>query len=81
VIRVQAAYALAGIVFAAIAAFSVFDCGNAKRWNNTAFWGLFALSFLAGDRLGDLANGLLVIAMVVIGGVGGIGVTRPASTT
>jgi uncharacterized membrane protein len=81
VIRVQAAYALAGIVFAVIAAFSAFDRANAKRWNNTAFWGLFALSFLAGDALGDLANGLLVIAMVLVAAVGGLGVTRPATTT
>jgi len=81
VIRVQAAYALAGIVFAVIAAFSAFDRANAKRWNNTAFWGLFALSFLIGDWLGDLANGALVIAMAGVGAIGGIGVTRPATTT
>jgi len=80
-IRVQAALALAGVVFAAIAVFSAFDRGNAKRWNNTAFWGLFAVSFLAGDALGDLGNGVLVIAMVAIGAVGGLGVTRPATTT
>lgn len=80
-IRVQAAYALAGAVFAAIAIFSAFDRTNRKRWNNAAFWGLFALSFLAGDALGDLANGALVIAMVAIGAVGGIGVTKPATTT
>ena len=80
-IRVQAAYALAGIVFAGIAAFSAFDRANAKRWNNAAFWGLFALSFLIGDALGDLANGALVIVMVLVGALGGIGVTRPATTT
>ncbi|MDQ2861447.1 MAG: DUF979 domain-containing protein, partial [Pseudomonadota bacterium] len=80
-IRVQAAYALAGVVFAAIAVFSAFDRANRKRWNNTAFWGLFALSFLAGDALGDFGNGVLVIAMVGIGAVGGVGVTKPATTT
>jgi len=81
VIGVEAAYALAGVVFTAIAAFSALDRTHPKRWNNTAFWGLFALSFLAGRWLGDFANGLLVIAMVLIGGVGGIGVTQPATTT
>jgi len=80
-IGVEAAYALAGVVFAAIALFSAMDRVNARRWNNTAFWGLFALSFLAGRWLGDFGNGLLVIAMVLIGGVGGIGVTQPATTT
>jgi uncharacterized membrane protein len=80
-IGVGVAYALAGLVFAAVAVASVGDRANPKRWNNTAFWGLFAVSFLAGGRLGDFANGLLVLAMVLIGGIGGIAVTRPATTT
>ena len=31
-----------------------------KRFGNAAFWGLMALSLLAGDRIGDVGNGLLV---------------------
>jgi uncharacterized membrane protein len=80
-IKVQAVYALAGVVFAAVAVFSAFDATNRKRWNNTAFWGLFATSFLAGDLLGDLGNGLLVLTMVLIAGVGGLGHGKPATTT
>ena len=80
-IGVQAAYALAGLMFAAIAVFSALDRGSAKRWNNAVFWALFALSFLAGDALGDLGNGALVIVMVLVGGAGGIAVTRPPTTT
>ncbi|MDB5454939.1 MAG: rane protein [Caulobacter sp.] len=80
-IRVEAAYVLAGLIFGAIAVFSARDSGNPKRWNNTAFWGLFALSFLAGGRLGNFGNGLLVLAMVLIGGLGGIGLSKPATTT
>jgi uncharacterized membrane protein len=80
-IGVGLAYVVAGLVFAAVAVASAGDRANPKRWNNTAFWGLFAVSFLAGGRLGDFANGLLVLAMVLVGGIGGIGVTRPASTT
>jgi len=80
-IGVEWAYRLAGGVFAVIALASAFDKANRKRWNNAAFWGLFALSFLAGSRLGDLANGALVIAMVAMGGLGGIGVSKPATTS
>ncbi|MFM5947715.1 MAG: DUF979 domain-containing protein [Novosphingobium sp.] len=66
-------YLVAGAVFAAFAALSARDTGNPKRWGNTAFWALLALSMLAGDRLGDFANGLLVLALVAIAGLGGLG--------
>ena len=69
-------YILAGIVFGAIALLSALDRSNPKRWANAAFWGLFATSFLVGDQLGDLGNGILVIAMVVIAGVFGLGLGR-----
>ena len=80
-IGVGFAYVLAGIVFAVIALFSAFDTANARRWANTAFWGLFALSFLAGSWLGDFANGLIVIALALVAGFGKMGVSRPATTT
>jgi uncharacterized membrane protein len=72
-IGVGAVYVLAGILFAAIAAFSAVDRTNPRRWGNAAFWGLFALGFLAGDRLGDFNNGLLVLALALIGGLGAMG--------
>ncbi|NCU12920.1 MAG: DUF979 family protein, partial [Sphingomonadaceae bacterium] len=57
-------YILAGITFAAFALLSAGDASNPRRWGNAAFWGLLALSMLAGDHLGDFGNGLLVIALV-----------------
>jgi uncharacterized membrane protein len=80
-IRVGAAYVLIGTLFAAIAVFSAVDRENPKRWGNAAFWGLFAVSFLFGDVLGNLGNGVLVLSLVLIGGLGGIGLSRPATTT
>ena len=74
-------YILAGLVFGAIALLSAFDHTNPKRWANALFWGLFSTSFLAGDYLGDLGNGALVLAMVAIAGIVGLGVGRPATTT
>ena len=66
-------YIVAGLVFAAAALLSARDPGNRKRWVNASFWGLLALSMLAGDRLSDLGNGLLVIALVVVAAMGGLG--------
>ncbi|MFD1786536.1 DUF979 domain-containing protein [Sphingomonas floccifaciens] len=59
-------YAVAGLTFAAFAALSLRD----RRWANGAFHALIALSFLAGDRLGDVANGVLVLALVGIAASG-----------
>lgn len=72
-IGLGAVYALAGLGFAAFAALSARDASNPRRLANAAFWGLLALSMLAGDRLGDFANGLLALALVGIAGLGGLG--------
>lgn len=66
-------YTLAGLTFLAFAVLSLRDASNPKRWGNGAFWALLALSMLAGDRLGDFANGLLVLALVAIAGTGQLG--------
>lgn len=73
-------YILAGITFAAFALLSAQDGTNPKRWGNAAFWALLALSMLAGERLGDFANGLLVLALVAIAGLGGMGRSTERST-
>jgi uncharacterized membrane protein len=80
VIGIGPVYLLAGLLFAFIAILSAGDRNNPRRWMNAAFWGLFALSFLAGDRLTDFGNGLLIFAMVVVAGAFGLGVGRPATT-
>ena len=66
-------YIVAGLVFAAAALLSARDASNRKRWVNASFWALLAVSMLAGDRLGDLGNGLLVIALVAVAALGGLG--------
>ena len=80
-IGVAQVYALVGLMFAAVAVLSVRDKENPRRWGNGAFWGLVAISFLAGDRIGGFANGLLVIALALIAGLGGLGQGRPATTS
>ena len=73
-------YVVGGLFFAAVAWLSWRDRDHRHRGRAAAFWGLLALSFLAGDRLGDIGNGLLVLALAVLATLGiGTG-TRPTST-
>lgn len=62
-------YMLAGAVFASFALGSARESSNRKRWGNTLFWSLLAASFWFGDLIGDLGNGLLVLALVAIAGM------------
>jgi uncharacterized membrane protein len=80
-ITVQWAYSLAGLMFAAFSGLSLLDRTNRKRFGNTAFWGLMALSLIAGSWLGDFANGLLVLALAGIAGFGLMGKGAPQSTS
>lgn len=67
-------------MFAGIAVRSVGDRSNRRRFGNAAFWGLLAVSFLFGSELGDLVNGLLVLALTVLGATA-MGLGSPATTT
>lgn len=79
-IGLEVLYVIGGAFFAAMSVLSARDASNPKRWKNTAFWGLFAASFLFGSHLPDFANGLLVIAMVLTAGFGGLGLGLPGTT-
>ncbi len=68
-------YGAAGIVFAIFALLSARD----RRLANAAFFALVALSFLAGDRLGDVANGVLVLTLVAIAASGRMKRAAPAA--
>jgi uncharacterized membrane protein len=81
VIGLPFVYALAGLVFGAFAVLSAGDGANPKRLGNAAFWGLLAVSFLFGDRLGDMLDGVLLLALAGVAGLGGLGRGRPATTT
>ena len=74
-------YALAGAAFAGFAISSARDRTNPKRWGNAAFWGLLTVSFWFGDFLGDVGNGVLVLALVAIAGAHLLGKGARPSTT
>ena len=73
-------YVIGGLFFAASAWFSARDRSNPHRLRAAAFWTLLALNFLAGDRLGDLGNGLLVVGLAVIAALGMGRSTQSTST-
>ena len=74
-------YVLAGAMFAAFGILSLGDRSNPKRLGNCAFWSLMALSLLAGDRIGDVANGVLVLGLAGLGGFNLIGRSHPPTTS
>jgi uncharacterized membrane protein len=74
-------YILTGLAFASFALSSVRDTVNPRRWGNAAFWALVAVSFWFGDLLGDVGNGVLVLALVALAGVHALGRSAGESTT
>lgn len=71
------AYAVAGAIFAGFAALGIRD----RRPGNAAFHALLALSFIAGDQLGDIGNGVLVLVLVTLAGTGALKRSAPATTS
>lgn len=70
-------YLLAGAFFVLWSILSLRD----KRFGNAGFWGILAVSFLAGSHLSDLANGAIVLALVTIAGLGGLRRSEPETTS
>jgi uncharacterized membrane protein len=65
-ITLEHVYLLTGTMFAVFAIGRARDRSSPRRWRSAAFWGTYALSFLAGSRLPDLANGIILIVLVVL---------------
>lgn len=61
-------YAIGGAFFLAFALLSATDRTNSKRWGNAVFYALLATSFWAGDAIGDVGNGVLVLGLVAVAG-------------
>lgn len=74
-------FIFAGAVFASFALGSARNAANPKRWGNTAFWMLLAISFWFGDLLGDIGNGVLVLALVALAGMHLLGRSEGRTTT
>ena len=74
-------YPAAGLVFLAFAGSAFADRTNPKRLGNVAFHALIALSLIAGDRLGDLGNGVLLLGLAAVAGLGLMGQGAQATTS
>jgi uncharacterized membrane protein len=75
VIALPQLYVLGGLFFAACAWLSGRDASDPQRLRAGAFWALLAVSFLFGDRIGDMGNGVVVLLLVILAasGLGGSG--------
>jgi len=80
-ITLNHAYVLTGLMFLAFSVLTLGDRAHPTRIRSALFWGLIAGSMLFGSWLGGLGNGILVLALVVVGGLKKLGVGQPATTT
>ena len=80
-ITLEHVYWLMGALAAGVAWVNARDASNPRRWNNTTFWGLYAVTFLFGSRLPHVASGGVVIAMVLVASIGKLGQTTRESQT
>jgi uncharacterized membrane protein len=81
VITLEHVYWLSGLMFGGVAVVNARDGTNPRRFNNTVFWGIYAVTFLVGSYLPDIVNGFLVIAMVLAASIRGLGQGRKESAT
>lgn len=72
---------LMGLMLAGVAIANVRDRTNRRRFNNAAFWGLWAFTFLFGSHVPNFVNGLVVIAMVLVMAIGGLSGAPPESAS
>jgi uncharacterized membrane protein len=81
VITLEFVNVIMGGMLAGVAVVCARDASSSKRYTNAVFWGIFAVTFLAGSYLPNFVNGLLVIAMVLVVAIGTLGGAPPESTT
>jgi len=80
-IGLEVVYLLMGLMTAGIALENFRDRAAPRHLANAVFWGLYAISFLVGTHLPDLANGILVLGMVLVVSVRGLGRSSTELTT
>jgi uncharacterized membrane protein len=68
---------LLGIVLLIVGGMIISDREHPRRFTAGGFWILYALIFLIGDRIPPEVVGVLVIAMALIAGFGGVTAAKP----
>lgn len=70
-------YILVGLLFVAVAMMNLRDRTNPRRYTTALFWGLYALLYLAGERLPPAFVGALMILMALVAGFKGVTAGKP----
>src|SRR5437588_8911374 len=70
VFSLEAVYILTGVVLWIFAAMTFGDRGNRRRIGSALFWFILGARFIFGGLLPHWVTGLLVLAMVALGGLG-----------
>lgn len=71
-IKLDYLFALAGIILLIVAALTIGDKSNPKRFTSGFFWGAYGVIFLFGNHIAPLYVGLIVAIMSLIAGVNGV---------
>lgn len=72
ILKIDYLYWLAGALLAVTGLLTIADPKHPRRFTSGAFWLLYALAFLAGDRLPAPVVGAGVIVMALLAGFGGV---------
>jgi uncharacterized membrane protein len=76
ILSIQHLYYLVGAILAITALMTLADKAHTRRFSSAAFWGLYSLVFLIGEKLPPEWVGVGVIVMALIAGFGGVGVGK-----
>lgn len=69
-LSIETFYVIVGVILAIIAIRIALDSQHPARWGSSAFWGLFAVTFLVGKIVDPLVIGYVIVAMVLLAALG-----------
>jgi uncharacterized membrane protein len=72
IVAVDLFYWLTGLLLAAVAVMAARDPANPRRWSTALFWAMYSTLYLAGERMPPIGGGLMMVAMALIAGFGGV---------
>jgi uncharacterized membrane protein len=76
IVSLESIYLLVGLLLGAVALMTLVDASNPRRYSTSAFWGMYALLYLFGERMPPMAAGLMMIAMAMLAGFGSVKMGR-----
>ena len=77
-VTIEHFYILVGLLLGAVALMNLVDRSNPRRFSTALFWALYAVLYLAGERIAPAWIGALMIAMALLAGFGGVRAGQPS---